>query len=385
MEDVAIPDVPDAEVVAALMRRYLLSTLEWPSPLRSRPSAQALRDLYRGCLLWGAVGDALGRAVEGQSPAAIRDRYAPGGVQDYVPWRGWKGGPRGTITDDAQLTMEVARTLLAVPGRFDCGDFARRLVDWLPIGRGKGQATTAAVEALARGEPWWRAGLPMASGGNGAAMRAAPVGLARAVDPTPWSMRRDAVLSAFATHTSSIGVAGAVAMAAGVAYCIRIAQDRPARVDKTEFLQFVSGAILETEPTMERRPGGEAIWMGDRIRELGDLLNHRSPEEVFAYVYNGAFALESVPAALYCFLRSPNDPRQVILTAVNAGYDADTVASMAGNLAGAWCGAERLQREAPEWWTELEYREELIGLADGLADLAVKDNPEEVDDRWQGT
>ena len=58
---------------------------------------------------------------------------------------------------------------------------------------------------------------------------------------------------------------------------------------------------------------------------------------------------------------------------MNAGYDADSVASMAGNLAGAWCGAERLQRKAAEWYTDLEYRDELIDLADGLARLALKE------------
>jgi ADP-ribosylglycohydrolase len=56
------------------------------------------------------------------------------------------------------------------------------------------------------------------------------------------------------------------------------------------------------------------------------------PSAAFEHMYNGAFALESVPAAFYCFLRSADDPERVILTAVNAGYDADTVASMAGNL-----------------------------------------------------
>lgn len=85
-----------------------------------------------------------------------------------------------------------------------------------------------------------------------------------------------------------------------------------------------------------------------------------------------AFALESVPAALYCFLHAPDDPRQAILTAVNAGYDSDTVASMAGNLAAAWCRAARLQQAAPGWRDELEARDELIALADGLVTLALR-------------
>ena len=102
------------------------------------------------------------------------------------------------------------------------------------------------------------------------------------------------------------------------------------------------------------------------------MLSWESPERVFAYTHNGAFALESVPAALYCFLRTPDDPRTVIMTAVRAGRDADTVASMAGNLVGAWVGAERLRTDADSWWSELEYRDELIDLADALVTLAYE-------------
>lgn len=204
-------------------------------------------------------------------------------------------------------------------------------------------------------------------------MRAAPVGLARALSPTPWRLRCDAVLSAFPTHTHPVGVAGAVAIAAGVAWCIRERLSCSGRLDAQAFLDFVGRAIVETESTVERRPGSRGVWFSERVRELAGLLESRTPEEVFAYTWNGAFALESVPAALYCFLRTPDDPRQVILTAVNAGYDADTVASMAGNIGGAWCGAERLRRGAAEWWDELEYRDEIIDLADGLAALALRD------------
>jgi hypothetical protein len=44
---------------------------------------------------------------------------------------------------------------------------------------------------------------------------------------------------------------------------------------------------------------------------------------------------------------------------------------MAGNLVGAHVGADRLRAEHNEWWNELEGRDELIDLADGLLDVAV--------------
>lgn len=168
-------------------------------------------------------------------------------------------------------------------------------------------------------------------------------------------------------------MAGAIVIAAGVAWCAREALQGAGHLDTGAFIAFVASTIagLEQAPTRERRLGGGAVRLVERIQEIERLRSWESPEQVFAYTYNGAFALESVPAALYCFLRTPNDPREVILTAVRAGYDADTVASMAGNLVGAWVGAERLRAEANHWWSELEYRDELIGLADSLAELAA--------------
>ena len=116
--------------------------------------------------------------------------------------------------------MATAESLLATGGRLDPDDLARR---YLAIGhiRGIGRATAHALSALQNGVPWWEAGQTENSGGNGAAMRAAPVGLVHALDPSPEGLIRDAVLSAVPTHSHPVGVAGAVTVAAGVAWCVR--------------------------------------------------------------------------------------------------------------------------------------------------------------------
>lgn len=359
-----------------VLGRYPLPAVAWPGDVLVAVAAGTLIDRYRGCLLWGAVGDALGRAVETVPPSVVRARYGPDGPTRYQPWRGWTSGPVGTITDDTQLTMEVARRMIQAGRRFDPEDFARRLVAWLPVGRGKGRATSEAIGNIMRGLPWWEAGVAVNSAGNGAAMRAAPVGLAHAFRPAPDRLMRDALLSSLPTHTHRIGVAGAVVIAAGVAWCVREAARGSQAVDVPAFLAFVTSTIdgLEDRPTEERRAGAGSVRLVERIRELEDLLTWDDPVRVFAYTHNGAFALESVPAALYCFLRTPNDPREVILTAVRAGYDADTVASMAGNLVGAWVGGERLRAEDDHWWLELEYRDDLTGLADRLITVAHLDS-----------
>jgi ADP-ribosylglycohydrolase len=317
-------------------------------------------DRFRGCLLAGAIGDALGRPAEGRSRKEVRRRF--GQLTDFVPWRGWSGGPRGTITDDTQLTMCVAETLLAA-GRFDPDDFARRLVAWLPSGRGKGATCVSAVEALIARVPWWDAG--PASAGNGAAMRAAPVGLRYADDID--GLRVAAALSAAVTHADPMAVASAIAQALAVAWCLH----QPAgKLDPVE-LVTVLGRVLDDvfDPGHpERRPGAgpQPVRLVDRIRILPGLLD-ATPDDAFDALYNGAFVLESLPAALWCFLASPEDPERVIVTAVSGGRDADTVAAMAGNLVGAYHGESAL----PARWTgDLEYAGDLRRLADGLLDAA---------------
>lgn len=79
---------------------------------------------------------------------------------------------------------------------------------------------------------------------------------------------------------------------------------------------------------------------------------------------------ESLPSALWCFLEHIEDPERAIIEAANAGFDADTVASMAGNLAGAYHGEKALP---DRWLAELEGIDDLRGLADELAALVERD------------
>jgi hypothetical protein len=139
----------------------------WSTPLLSSIGEASLHDLYRGCLLWGAVGDALGRPAERWSPRDLRQQFGPDGIRDYVPWPGWSSGPTGTFTDDTQLTMAVARSLCAQVGPFNPEQFARELVVLRPNIRGIGRATSSAIARSQRGEPWWNAGSGENSAGNG--------------------------------------------------------------------------------------------------------------------------------------------------------------------------------------------------------------------------
>jgi ADP-ribosylglycohydrolase len=327
---------------------------------------RTLGESYRGALLGTAIGDALGRPVEGRSPVEIRQRF--GRLTDFVPWRDWKAGPKGTVTDDTQMTMCVAECLLECDGRVNPVDLAERLIAWLPVGRGKGRACVEAVNALTAGVPWHEAGV--ASAGNGAAMRAAPVGLAhiRNLD----TLRRDAALSAAVTHADPMAVSSAVAHGWLVA---RLAATPGGSLDPVALVADLCSAISDLsdpgapERGWQHRPDKTSapVRLVDRLAEVPRWLG-ASPEAASEWFYCGAFVLESLPMALWHFLSAPEDPEEAVVNAVMAGHDADTVASMTGAYAGAYLG----DLSFPSRWSgaDLEFTDELRDLADRLLVLA---------------
>lgn len=356
----------DPRLVASLRRAGLL-----PPAFSADPATVGLvsdaginrRSKSAGALLGGAIGDALGRPAEGRSRQTVQDRY--GELRDFVRWSGWRGGPSGTFTDDTQLTVCVAESIIAGDGGIDPADLAGRFVEWLPVGRGKGAATTAAVSRLAAGVAWHDAG--EASAGNGAAMRVAPVGLVHRGDPD--RLRGEAALSALITHAHPMAVASAIAQAFLTSWCVH---RRPGTLDPGRLMSDLAAAMEDVhdpgEPGTWPGAGPSPVRLADRLGHVVSLLD-LTPDEAFDELYNGAFVLESMPAALWCFLRSPEDAEKVIVTAASGGRDADTVAAMAGTLAGAYLGEEALPRR---WRADLEDAGRIADLADRLHDLAER-------------
>ena len=358
---------------AIALQRYPVPKLEWPEAKSQYRNLSVLRDRFMGSLIGGAIGDGLGGPVDGLSRAKVHARFGPLGVEDLPP-----EGARWS--DATQLSVEVARSLAEHGGHFDPADFAARLVAWQPTGHGVGAATQAAAVALANGEPWYEVGPRLDSSDNGAAVRSGPIGLVHSGERSATALLREAVRFALPTHGSKVGVAAAVAVAAAVGYLARLASTGSTSFEVGAFLDFVATAIgeIEVEPAPTRRLPVRTIYLRDRIRRIEAWLD-RTPDGVFDRIWTGDFALESVPAAIFCFLRAPDRPREALLTAANASHDTAAIGAITGNLVGSWLGADRLREELPRWWADVELRDQISALSDLLldtsADLAEGEDP----------
>ncbi|MDA8146359.1 MAG: ADP-ribosylglycohydrolase family protein [Thermaerobacter sp.] len=310
--------------------------LRGEAPARRVPPPQ---ERFAGSLLAAAAGDALGMPVEGLTAEEIRARW--GSVRHYLS--GGDLGP-GQYTDDTQQTLALARSLLAAGG-FAPEAWAGELVEWYRGGpRRAGRASLQAARNLARGA--YPSGV--SSVGCGAAMRVAPLGLLYARDGA--RLLASAAQSARLTHEHPAAVAGAVAMAWAVG--------EAATTATVEAASFLEGAA-EVARGWDRELAGRIR----RVEEFWGL----EPAAALGRIGTSGDVRETLPAALYCFLLSPGDLAGVLTRAVEAGGDTDSVASMAGALAGAYGGACSLPRA---WYDGLEDREEIEEVARALWELA---------------
>ncbi len=317
---------------------------------------------FRGCLVGQALGDALGFVVEGRSPEVCReyvdDVVVPG--RDEEPESGQFGV--GQYSDDTQLARELMQSYVA-RGRFDPEDYARRIAAIFSEGRivGCGRSTEAAAERLARGVPWHEAGTSPPSAGNGSAMRAGPVGLIFHDDPE--GLVRAATEQEIITHADPRCSAGAIAIAGAVSLALRA---RP--VEPAPFLARLAELTEEVEPRFATYLGRLTRWLPLPPEEAVTLISREGLERDASHGRRGIppFVVGSVLWSLYSFLRSPDDYRRTIRTAIAAGGDVDTIAAMAGAISGARLGLAAVPQSLARRLTDrgIWGLAELIALAD---------------------
>jgi ADP-ribosyl-[dinitrogen reductase] hydrolase len=307
----------------------------------------------RGCLLGGAVGDALGADVEFDSIGEIRLRRGPGGVTGYPdPER------RGRVTDDTQMSLFTAEGLIRADNRFadrgicnvpavihraylrwlltQVGDESR--VPWDEFGsdepsgwllqqrelwvrRAPGLTCLSALQSGTAGTPERTIN---DSKGCGGVMRVAPIGLVAA---EPFAL---AVSAAAITHTHPTGYLAAGAFAEIISHV-------------TSGTELVDAAKLACERTAGEVGGDETAAALEAALELADGEPVATPEAVES-LGGGWVAEEALAIALYCSLTA-DDFSDGVRAAVNHSGDSDSTGSMCGNLLGAVHGVDSVPVE----------------------------------------
>jgi ADP-ribosylglycohydrolase len=290
-----------------------------------------------GSLLGLALGDALGFLVEACEPAVavayVRDRLRVGSpAEALLP------DTFGQYSDDTQLARELLAAI-ANAGGWRPEAFAARLAGRFQSGLdvGAGPGSRGAALRIAAGTPWHRAASPAPYAGNGAAMRAGPLGALFAGDQI--GLRRVAVEQSRVTHQDRRCAAGAVAIAGAAALAAA-----PGPLERRRFLETLGVWVAEEDAGLARALASLADWDGlepdaaaARLHALG-----LEPARKGPWLGVSSFVTPSVLWSLYAFLRSPDDYWEVICTAIAVGGDTDTTAAMAGALAGARVGPQGL-------------------------------------------
>lgn len=326
------------------------------------------RSRVRGCLLGGALGDALGAPVEFESIRRIRERYGPEGLTGLAAdWR----GKLGLITDDTQMTLFTVEGLIRRP---EVAGLRRAYLRWLdtqqhpapPPANGvirtgwlreqtwlysRRAPGNACLSGLRNGQatapvPFGERGpVNPDSKGCGTVMRSAPFGL-RA--PSPQHAFELAARCAQITHGHPTGYLAAGALAAVVHFLV-------AGEPLAEAVRRAADLLL-TYPRHEETTRA--------LRTAVDLVATGAPGPEKVESLGGAWvAEEALAIAVYCALTYPEagDLPQALLLAVNHSGDSDSTGAICGNLLGALHGETALPAE---WIAQLEGRDVIAELAD---------------------
>ncbi|WP_411150329.1 ADP-ribosylglycohydrolase family protein [Streptomyces sp. A30] len=333
--------------------------------------ASSLDERITGALVGAAVGDALGGPVEGYSPEQILQRHA-GRVHGIVgPWNGddWRTARPiapyhkgdGHVTDDTLMTHALVRVYAQVRDHLDAYAIADHLVPdlmtnprWIP----ELEAEALPLQRLFLAEKWLVTRLhyghvdPREAGvGNivncGAAMYMAPVGLVNAANPTGAYAE---ALDIAGAHQSSYGREAAAVFAAAVAAastpgatpdsvvsaCLSLAKDGTRAAIEQVCETASRHSDFESALTPLRTAVAPYDTVGPDYRQPS--LGARRPSRLHT--------IEELPIALGMLLVSRGDYRHAVLGAVNYGRDCDSIATMAGAMAGA------LGSPVPEDWAK---------------------------------
>lgn len=331
-------------------------------------NTQLFKKVY-GCLLGGAIGDALGGPVEHQTPEEIREKYG-GNLDRYVPYtrppahhaQFGKGDGIGVYTDDTRLKHLFCQAIFDAGGKPRVGDLAHvmaRIYHHAPDDLWEGFVEEYYMKTIWRGDKVIFGGEPT----NGAIMANSPLGLITACHPDEaYQLGFD--LSFF---TDGHAKTAAAMMVTAISEAMR----------PNPTVEGVIEAARQAHLRFHRRREGDhwhlTNWRYDPnmmfldkalviARDKRDVFAIREPlMDILEWGHLFSESIHTLVVALSMFVASEADVEEAIVGAIMYGRDKDSYASVVGALVGAFHGVDAL----PERWIQ--------PVIDGNPDVDMKD------------
>ncbi len=321
---------------------------------------------YKGCLLGGAIGDALGWPVEFSSLYSILYEYGEDGIVDLQ-----KNNNKAEITDDTQMTIFTADGLLKsaiknfnqdkMPDmsiiynsyqnwlRTQDYRYAKNSNGWIAnipelyARRAPGTTCTGSLEGQIPGSIENPINF---SRGCGGVMRVAPVGLMYYKNPKI-AFEVGARCAAL-THGSPSAY-----LPAGVHSCIiaNIIQGKN-----------IGEAIDNSIEILKTYQGNEdTLTLIEKAKKMA--YSSIDPRKAIKKLGEGWYGDEAIAIALYCVLKSPEDFEKALIMAVNHDGDSDSTGAIVGNILGAYLGVDKIPAK---WRNSVELAPNIEQLAKDL-------------------
>lgn len=293
-----------------------------------------------------AIGDALGL------PAQFYDRK----ILDKYPiteMAASEEGPAGTYSDDTAMTLCTLASLVENGWQLDLQDIMKRFIDWLGYGYmavgnktiDVGIATRNAIQRAYDGIPLNECG---GKGewdcGNGSLMRISPLIFYCSKHPEADILKTVGEVSAL-THAHE-----RCKMCCYVYVKLGLALLNNSCTDNKELFKKAMAALM---PELKARFAENETDLLSRLYDIDEFvkLDRNS-------IKSSGYVIDTLEASLWCFLTTDNF-KDCILKAVNLGDDADTVAAIAGALAGLHYGYGSIPKE---WLNKLLGKEKIYEL-----------------------
>lgn len=295
-------------------------------------------DQLAGCLLGGALGDALGYPIEFEKVSQMSQDHDFDNIVGKL-----------IVSDDTQMTLFTANALLLdgnlrintwncyqdwLETQFKQGksELSHRPISWLmeyPEMYASREPGRTCLMTLMRGIPGNLTEPINQSKGCGALMRVAPLAFIDREDPYSAAIENSALTHGHQmSHISSAALVG--------------------------LLRYIyEGETLRASVSLMRQDI-KRIFVGSlEIKVFDDLLQQVvlasekdfDDMEIISRLGGGWVAEETLAIALYCSLKYPNDLKTALRVAVFHDGDSDSTGSVTGQILGTLLGAKKLPQE----------------------------------------